>query len=189
MVKDSNSIMSGFFLRASVMATLVWLMALTPVMAATSQSPDQAAQLDETTLVSMMDDVVKYYDEARQTDSTILALLQAYEKNKDGQEYKKLRFLFDTHQKVTTSLNNLIDILYIYLKLDGSDDAELNQYVYNRSRNIITFLNNMVYFLTARNQEIELSSTLDVQKLYESYLVRLTTLLYQLNKSLAHFHK
>ena len=36
---------------------------------------------------------------------------------------------------------------------------------------------------------MELGATTDVQKLYETYLVRLTTLLYELNKSLSHFHK
>jgi hypothetical protein len=145
--------------------------------------------LDEASLVAMMDDVIKYYDDTRPFEGRILALLPAYEKNKDGEEYQKLRFLFDTHQKVTTSLNNLIDVLYIYLKHNDLSDQELNVYVYNRSKNIITFLNNMVYFLTARNQEMELGSSSDVQKLYESYLVRLTTLLYDLNKTLATFHK
>jgi len=145
--------------------------------------------LDEATLVTMLDDVVKYYTEPRASESQILALMPVYEKNKDSLEYRKLRFLFDTHQKVTTSLNNLVDVLYLYLNLVGSKETDINEYVFNRTRNIITFLNNMVYFLTARNQEMELSSASDVQKLYESYLVRLTTLLYELNKSMATFHK
>ncbi|EHJ49044.1 hypothetical protein DFW101_3044 [Solidesulfovibrio carbinoliphilus subsp. oakridgensis] len=154
-----------------------------------ASGPAAPLVLDEASLVAMMHDVIKYYDDTRPFEGRILALLPAYEKNKDGEEYKKLRFLFDTHQKVTTSLNNLIDVLYIYLKPGNPDDQELNVYVYNRSRNIITFLNSMVYFLTARNQEMELGSSSDVQKLYESYLVRLTTLLYELNKTLAVFHK
>lgn len=159
--------------------------------AAQEQGPaDQAGQtINEATLVTMMDEVVKYYDDTRPSDGRILELLQTYEKNKDSQEYKKLRFLFDTHQKVTTSLNNLIDVLYISLKHGNYDDAELNNYLYSRCKNIITFLNNMVYFLTARNQEMELGPSVDVQRLYESYLVRLTTLLYELNKQLAQFHK
>lgn len=154
-----------------------------------ADAPAVPLAMDETGLVTMMDDVIKYYDDTRPFEGRILALLPVYEKNKDGVEYKKLRFLFDTHQKVTTSLNNLIDVVYIYLKRGNASDQELNVYVYNRSRNIITFLNNMVYFLTARNQEMELGSASDVQKLYESYLVRLTTLLYELNKTLATFHK
>lgn len=158
---------------------------------AQEQGPtEQAAQvINEATLVTMMDDVVKYYDEAHPSDGRILELLQQYEKNKDSQEYKKLRFLFDTHQKITTSLNNLIDVLYITLKHGNYDDPELNNYLFNRCKNIITFLNNMVYFLTARNQEMELASSVDVQRLYEGYLVRLTTLLYELNKLLTQFHK
>ena len=157
--------------------------------AADEQNTPDSQEIDEATLVAMMDDVIKYYDETRPSEGRILELLPAYEKNKDSQEYKKLRFLFDTHQKVTTSLNNLIDVLYISLKHGNYDDEELNNYLYNRCKNIITFLNNMVYFLTARNQEMELSPSVDVQRLYESYLVRLTTLLYELNKLLAHFHK
>ena len=157
--------------------------------AADEQNTPANQEIDEATLVAMMDDVIKYYDETRPSEGRILELLPAYEKNKDSQEYKKLRFLFDTHQKVTTSLNNLIDVLYISLKHGNYDDEELNNYLYSRCKNIITFLNNMVYFLTARNQEMELSPSVDVQRLYESYLVRLTTLLYELNKLLAHFHK
>jgi len=145
--------------------------------------------LDEATLVTMLDDVVKYYSEPRASESHILELMPVYEKNKDSLEYRKLRFLFDTHQKVTTSLNNLVDVLYLYLNLAGSKDTDINEYVLNRTRNIITFLNNMVYFLTARNQEMELSAASDVQKLYEGYLVRLTTLLYELNKSMRTFQK
>ena len=181
--------MSVFFFRAPLLATLVCVILLAAGNAAAQQSQEQGRQLDQATLASMMDDVIKYYDEARPSDGRILELLQSYEKNKDSLEYKKLRFLFDTHQKVTTSLNDLIDVLYIYLKLGGSDDPEINQYIYSRTQNIITFLNNMVYFLTGRNQEIELAASSDVQKLYESYLVRLTTLLYELNQSLAHFQK
>ncbi|OLN25543.1 hypothetical protein DVDV_3286 [Desulfovibrio sp. DV] len=47
----------------------------------------------------------------------------------------------------------------------------------------------MVYLLTTRNQELDISGSSDVQKLYETYLVRLTTLLYELNKSVAHMTK
>ena len=160
-----------------------------PALAETPPQPPLPLILDEATLVTMLDDVVKYYSEPRASESQILTLLPVYEKNKDSQEYRKLRFLFDTHQKVTTSLNNLVDVLYIYLNLVGSKETDINEYVFNRTKNIVTFLNNMVYFLTTRNQEIELSSSNDVQKLYESYLVRLTTLLYELNKSMATFHK
>lgn len=145
--------------------------------------------LDEATLVTMLDDVVKYYTEPRAGESQILALMPVYEKNKDSLEYRKLRFLFDTHQKVTTSLNNLVDVLYLYLNLVNAKETDVNEYVFNRTKNIISFLNNMVYFLTTRNQEMELSASSDVQKLYESYLVRLTTLLYELNKSMVTFRK
>ena len=63
------------------------------------------------------------------------------------------------------------------------------RFVVSRSKNIITFLNSMVYLLTTRNQELDISGSSDVQKLYETYLVRLTTLLYELNKSVAHMTK
>jgi len=183
--------MPGFSRRALLSRALgalasLFLLTASPTLA---QQAPAAPVIDEANLVTMMDDVIKYYDDTRPSEGRILVLLPAYEKNKDSLEYKKLRFLFDTHQKITTSLNNLIDVLYIYLKLGNYRDAELNDYIYNRSKNIITFLNNMVYFLTARNQEFELGSSSDVQKLYESYLVRLTTLLYELNKSLSTFHK
>jgi|GEM_PF-1080815 len=188
MNQEHHARRAAFFPRLACLAALACLLALTAV-PAVAQPPEQARQPDEATLVVMMDAVIKYYDETRPSDGRIVGMLQAHEKDKDSAEYKKLRFLFDTHQKVTTSLNNLIDILYISLKLGRTDDAEVNQYIYGRSKNIITFLNNMVYFLTARNQEIELPAASDVQKLYETYLVRLTTLLYELNKSLAHFQK
>jgi len=159
-----------------------------PALAEDRAAPaDQA--IDEATLVAMMDDVIRYYDESRAAEGRILELLQGYEKSKDSLEYKKLRFLFDTHQKVTPSLNNLIDVLYISLKHGNYEDKELNNYLYSRCKNIITFVNNMVYFLTARNQEMPLGASVDVQRLYEGYLVRLTTLLYDLNKLLTHFHK
>ena len=151
--------------------------------------PQQPLVLDQATLATMLDEVVKYYSEPRASESLILSLMPVYEKNKTSLEYRKLRFLFDTHQKVTTSLNDLIDLLYLYLNLGGSKDANINSYVFSRTKNIVTFLNSMVYFLTTRNQEIELSSSTDVQKLYEAYLVRLTTLLYALNTSMAAFHK
>ena len=160
-----------------------------PALAETPPPPPPSLVLNEATLVTMLDDVVKYYSEPRADESQIVTLLRVYEKNKDSQEYRKLRFLFDTHQKVTTSLNNLVDVLYIYLNLVGSKETDINDYIFNRTKNIVTFLNNMVYFLTTRNQEIELSSSNDVQKLYESYLVRLTTLIFELNKSMATFHK
>ncbi len=89
-----------------------------------------------------------------------------------------------SYQKITTSLNNLIDILYIFLKVERYDDLELNEYVYNRTRNNIVFLNNMLHFLTVRNQALELADANPAQKLYQTYLVNLTTLLYELNKSL-----
>ncbi|WP_428562057.1 MAG: hypothetical protein ACP59X_20415 [Solidesulfovibrio sp. DCME] len=177
--------------RLVAIVVLVAATGLVSPVAAAAEDPAAATDqaIDEATLVAMMDDVVRYYDESRPAEGRILELLQAYEKNKDSLEYKKLRFLFDTHQKVTTSLNNLIDLLYISLKHGNYEDKELNNYLYSRCKNIITFLNNMVYFLTARNQEMALGSSVDVQQLYEGYLVRLTTLLYDLNKLLAHFHK
>ena len=167
------------------------LLAAGPGAAWAEQATPAAAgvTIDEATLVAMLDDVIKYYDEARPAESRIIALLPTYEKSKDSAEYKKLRFLFDTYQKATTSLNNLVDLLYIYLKLGNSREKDVNEYVVNRSRNIITFVNSMVYLLTTRNQELDLGSSSDVQKLYETYLVRLTTLLYELNKSVAHMTK
>lgn len=193
MPKEGDIVMPGctrrVLLSAGALAALAlfFLLTASPTLAEDQAPPPPV--IDEATLVTMMDDVIKYYDDTRPSEGRILALLPAYEKNKDGLEYKKLRFLFDTHQKVTTSLNDLIDVLYIYLKLGNYRDVELNNYIYSRSKNIITFVNNMVYTLTARNQEFELGSSSDVQKLYESYLVRLTTLLYELNKSLSNFHK
>ncbi|KHK02621.1 hypothetical protein [Desulfovibrio sp. TomC] len=147
--------------------------------------PPTEVLLDDATLVVMLDDLIKYYVEARPAESQIIALLPIYEKSKDSAEYKKLRFLFDTYQKATISLNNLVDVLYIYLKLGNSHEKDVNEYVVNRSKNVITFLNSMVYLLTTRNQELDISASSDVQKLYETYLVRLTTLLYELNKSVA----
>ena len=187
--------MSEYFRRATpvrllavlALAALVLLSARTQALA--GEEPSARAPLEEAALAAMLDGVVRYYDETRQAEGQILALLPAYEKNKDSVEYRKLRFLFDTHQKVTTSLNNLVDILYMTLSHGDFSASDINEYLFNRSRNIITFLNNMVYFLTARNQEMELSSGTDVQKLYESYLVRLTTLLYEINKQFAQFHK
>ncbi len=156
--------------------------------AATAQGPE-CRPLDEASLTGMMEALIKYSDDNQAAQGRILELLETYKNNKDAPEYKKLLFLFDTHQKVTTSLNNLIDILYITLKHGRCDDQELNDYIYSRCKNIITFLNNMVFFLTARNQEIDLGASVDVQRLYESYLVRLTTLLYELNKLQIHFYK
>jgi len=182
--------MPGYLRRATLafgltaLALLFLLVGNQPLQAQTGPT-----DIDEGSLVGMLDEVVKYYDDARPSEAQILALLPLYEKNKDSLEYRKLRFLFDTHQKVTTSLNNLVDVLYIYLKFGNSHDDELNTYLYNRSKNIITFLNSMVYFLTVRNQEMALGASTEVQKLYETYLVRLTTLLYELNKSISHFHK
>ena len=171
------------------LAALIFCLGAGPALAETPPATPPQLVLVEATLVTMLDDVVKYYSEPRASESQILALMPVYEKNKESLEYRKLRFLFDTHQKVTTSLNNLVDVLYLYLNLAGSKETDINEYVFNRTKNIITFLNNMVYFLTARNQEMELSASADVQKLYESYLVRLTTLLYELNKSMADFRK
>ena len=75
-------------------------------------------------------------------------------------------------------------MLYIYLKLGNSKEGDINAYVVNRTKNIVTFLNNMVYLLTTRNQEYDVPASSDVQKLYETYLVRLTVLLYELNKAM-----
>ena len=150
--------MSGCVRRAPFVAALAAVaLALMLSGARAEDQPSAPLAIDEATLVAMLDDVIKYYDETRPAEGHILTLLPANEKNKDSVEYKKLRFLFDTHQKVTTSLNNLVDVLYIYLKLGNSRDNDLNEYVYNRSKNIITFLNNMVYFLTARNQKWSLA--------------------------------
>ena len=143
-----------------------------------------AAPLDERILVGMMDDIIAYYDGARIDEESLLKMLPEYEESKDKPQYQKLLFLFDTHQKITTSLNNLIDILYIYLKLERYDDEEINVYIQNRVKNNIVFLNNMLYFLTNKNQAIEISKNDEVQTLYQKYLVDLTTLLYDLNRSL-----
>ncbi len=143
-----------------------------------------AAPLDERALVNMMDDIIEYYDGARANEESILKMLPEYEENKEKPQYQKLLFLFDTHQKITTSLNNLIDILYIYLKLERFDDEEINVYIQNRVKNNVVFLNNMLYFLTNKNEVIELDKEDPVQRLYQKYLVDLTALLYDLNKSL-----
>lgn len=176
----------GFVL---LLALLVLVPGQRPARAEQPDLPAAEVRLDEATLVVMLDDLIKYYVEARPAESQIIALLPTYEKNKDSAEYKKLRFLFDTYQKTTLSLNNLVDVLYIYLKPGGSHEKDVNEYVINRSKNIITFLNSMVYLLTTRNQELDISGSSDVQKLYETYLVRLTTLLYEINKSVAHMTK
>ncbi len=147
-------------------------------------TPSFAAPLDERALVNMMDDIIEYYDGARNNEETILKMLPEYEENKEKPQYQKLLFLFDTHQKITTSLNNLIDILYIYLKLERFDDEEINVYIQNRVKNNVVFLNNMLYFLTNKNEAIELDKEDPVQRLYQKYLVDLTALLYDLNKSL-----
>lgn len=143
-----------------------------------------AAPLDERALVGMMDDIIAYYDGARVDEESLLKMIPEYEENKEKPQYQKLLFLFDTHQKITTSLNNLIDILYIYLKLERYDDEEINVYIQNRVKNNIVFLNNMLYFLTNKNQALELDKDDKVQTLYQKYLVDLTTLLYDLNRSL-----
>jgi len=143
-----------------------------------------AAPLDEHILVGMMDDIIAYYDGARVDEESLLKMLPQYEEKKENPQYQKLIFLFDTHQKITTSLNNLIDILYIYLKLERYEDEEINVYIQNRIKNNIVFLNNMLYFLTNKNQAIELDKDDEVQTLYQKYLVDLTTLLYDLNRSL-----
>jgi hypothetical protein len=163
---------------------LALCLAAGPVRAEPSPAPGTAVTLDEAALVTMLDDLIKYYEDARPAESQIVALLPVHEKNKDSLEYKKLRFLFDTYQKATTSLNNLVDVLYIYLKLGNTRENDINAYVVNRTKNIVTFLNNMVYLLTTRNQEYDIPAASDVQKLYETYLVRLTTLLYELNKAM-----
>ncbi|MHC1790538.1 hypothetical protein [Solidesulfovibrio sp.] len=177
-----GSLAWGLFLAlALALAAGLWT---APALADTRPAP----ALDEATLVGMLDDLVKYYDEARPGESRIVALIQGYDKDKDSLEFKKLRILFDTYQKATTSLNNLVDVLYLSIKLGHARENDTNEYIVNRIRNIVTFLNNMVYLLTARNQEMELGASSDVQKLYEAYLVRLTTLLYELNKSVSSFH-
>jgi hypothetical protein len=145
--------------------------------------------LDETTLAAMLSDIDKYYEEARPAEEQIKTLLLANEKDKDSAKYRKMHFLFETHIKTNASLNNLRDVLYLYLKFGNYHGQETNEYIDYRSKNIIGFLNYMVYFLTLRNQEVELGSSTDVQKLYESYLVRLTTLIFKLNNQLEHIHK
>ena len=145
--------------------------------------PGVAVSLDEAVLVAMLDDLVKYYVDARPAESQIVALLPVHEKNKDSLEYKKLRFLFDTYQKATTSLNNLVDVLYIRLKLGNANESDVNGYIVSRTKNIVNFLNSMVYLLTTRNQEYDVPASSEVQKLYETYLVRLTTLLCELNRA------
>lgn len=162
------------------MKKTLFLLTLLATMAATAW----AAPLDERILVGMMDDIIAYYDGARVDEESLLKMLPEYEGSKEKPQYQKLIFLFDTHQKITTSLNNLIDILYIYLKLERYDDEEINVYIQNRIKNNIVFLNNMLYFLTNKNQVIELDKNDNVQTLYQKYLVDLTALLYDLNRSL-----
>ncbi|MHC1713553.1 MAG: hypothetical protein AB9872_15500 [Solidesulfovibrio sp.] len=149
----------------------------------------EALPLEETTLTAMLDEINKYYEESRPADEAIKVLLLTYETDKDSAKYRKMRFLFDTYAKVITSLNNLRDILYIYLKFGNYHDQEINEHIYNRSKSIIELLKYMVYFLTLRNQEVSLGPSTDVQKLYESYLVRLTTLVFKLNNQIQHVHK
>ena len=174
----SAVLLGGLLLAACLVAAPV------PALAEEHTPPSTVVTLDEAVLVAMLDDLIKYYEDARPAESQIVAMLPVHEKSKDSPEYKKLRFLFDTYQKATTSLNNLVDMLYIYLKLGNSKENDINAYVVNRTKNIVTFLNNMVYLLTTRNQEYDVPASSDVQKLYETYLVRLTVLLYELNKSM-----
>ncbi len=149
--------------------------------------PFPAAALDyEQRLVAIMNDIVKYYDnEARKLEDEIIRLLPIHDRDKKSAEKEKLTFLFLSHQKITVSLNNILDTLFIYLKIGSYSDAELNGYVLKRIRNNVIFLNNLLYFLSLKNQEIELKSSSEVQKLYEDYLLRLTTVLYDINRELA----
>ncbi len=149
--------------------------------------PFPAAALDyEQRLVAIMNDIVKYYDnEARKLEDEIIRLLPIHDRDKKSAENEKLTFLFHSHQKITVSLNNILDTLFIYLKIGSYSDAELNGYVLKRIRNNVIFLNNLLYFLSLKNQEIELKSSSEVQKLYEDYLLRLTTVLYDINRELA----
>ncbi|QLA17739.1 hypothetical protein [Desulfolutivibrio sulfoxidireducens] len=149
--------------------------------------PFPAAALDyEQRLVAIMNDIVKYYDnEARKLEDEIIRLLPIHDRDKKSAENEKLTFLYHTHQKITVSLNNILDILFVYIKLGSYSDTELNGYVLKRIRNNVIFLNNMLYFLSLKNQEIEIKSSSEVQKLYEDYLLRLTTVLYDINRELA----
>ncbi len=149
--------------------------------------PAPAVALDyEQRLVAIMNDVVKYYDnEARALEDEIIRLLPIHDRDKESPEQEKLTFLFHSHQKITVSLNNILDILFVYIKIGSYSDEELNTYVLKRVRNNVVFLNNILYFLSLKNQEIELKSSSDVQKLYENYLLCLTTVLYDINRELA----
>ncbi|NMC48133.1 MAG: hypothetical protein GYA47_01690, partial [Desulfovibrio sp.] len=135
---------------------------------------------------AIMNDIVKYYDdEARALEDEIIRLLPIHDRDKESAEQEKLTFLFHSHQKITVSLNNILDILFVYIKVGSYSDEELNTYVIKRIRNNVVFLNNILYFLSLKNQEIELKSSSEVQKLYENYLLRLTTVLYDINRELA----
>ncbi|KUG29795.1 hypothetical protein ASZ90_000311 [hydrocarbon metagenome] len=149
--------------------------------------PAQAPALDyEPRLVAIMNTIVKYYDnEARKLEDEIIRLLPIHDRDKKSAENEKLTFLFHTHQKVTVCLTNILDVLYVYIKLGNYTDNDLNDYIIKRIRNNVVFLNNMLYFLSLKNQEIELKATLEVQKLYENYLLQLTTVLYDINRELA----
>ncbi len=157
------------------------------VICALALLPGQASALDhEPRLVAIMNDIVKYYDnEARKLEDEIIRLLPIYDREKKSNENEKLTFLFHTHQKVTVCLTNILDILYVYIKLGSYSDADLNDYILKRVRNNVVFLNNMLYFLSLKNQEIELNNSSEVQKLYENYLLQLTTVLYDINRELA----
>jgi hypothetical protein len=149
--------------------------------------PARAFALDyESHLVAIMNDIVRYYDnDARKLEDELIRLLPMHDRDKTNPESEKLNFLFHTHQKVTVCLTNILDMLYVYIKLGNYSDKELNAYIIRRARNNIVFLNNMLYFLSLKNQEIELKSSSDVQKLYENYLLQLTTVLYDINRELA----
>jgi hypothetical protein len=149
--------------------------------------PARAIALDyEPRLVAIMNDIVKYYDnEARKLEDEIIRLLPMHDKDKASPESEKLTFLFHTHQKVTVCLTNILDVLYVYIKLGSYADKDLNDYVLKRTRNNVVFLNNMLYFLSLKNQELELKKSSEVQKLYEDYLLQLTTVLYDINRELA----
>ena len=142
--------------------------------------PARAFALDyEPQLVAIMNDIVRYYDnDARKLEDEL-------DRDKTNPESEKLNFLFHTHQKVTVCLTNILDMLYVYIKLGNYSDKELNAYIIRRARNNIVFLNNMLYFLSLKNQEVEIKSSSDVQKLYENYLLQLTTVLYDINRELA----
>ncbi|NMC50871.1 MAG: hypothetical protein GYA47_15815, partial [Desulfovibrio sp.] len=86
--------------------------------------PAPAVALDyEPRLVAIMNDIVKYYDnEARALEDEIIRLLPIHDRDKESAEQEKLTFLFHSHQKITVSLNNILDILFVYIKIGSYSD-------------------------------------------------------------------